>query len=438
MRHTIADPAAELEVLGEYDVLVAGGGPAGVCAGLAAARNGMNTLLVEQFNCLGGMATAGLHQKVAVFQGAGGRPEIAGGIPREIAERAAADHLAHFPGRDLFVEVEEFKYLLDRMAEEAGLEVLFYTRCMDVLAEGGRPGGLVLSNKSGRFAALARRIVDCTGDGDVAFRAGCRMMRGRPEDGRMQPCTLMYRVGGVDWERTAEYMAGDPQLEGFCRQANQEGLMSGWQSRLMGFWWIPARPDQVGVNFTHMHLDGSSAFDMSRAAIEGRNQVREAVAAMRDLLPGFEESYLLDTAAYVGVRETRRIYGEYVLTVADIKARRIFEDSIGLGSAFIDIHNVEGPGLDRRAGYHLRDGGYYSIPFRTLVPEKVDNLLVAGRCHSATHEAAGSTRWMTQCMIMGQAAGTAAALSLRAEQAPRELPAPALQEQLRSDGAILE
>lgn len=438
MGRAIADPASELDVLGEYDVLVAGGGPAGVCAGLAAARRGMKTLLVEQFNCLGGMATAGLHQKIAVFQGAGGRPDIAGGIPREIAERASEDHLAHLPGRDLFVEVEEFKYLLDRMAEEAGLEVLFYTRCMDVLADDDGPNGVVLSNKSGRFAALAKRIVDCTGDGDVAFRAGCRMMHGRPEDRRMQPCTLMYRVAGVDWQRTREYMQDDPKLEDFCRRANEQGLMGGWQSRLMGFWWIPARPDQVGVNFTHMHLDGSSAFDMSRASIEGRKQVREAVNAMRELLPGFEESYLLDTASYVGVRETRRIWGEYVLTEEDIRSQRIFEDSIGLGSAFVDIHNVEGPGLDRRAGFRLPEGGYYSIPYRTLVPEEVDNLLVAGRCHSATHEAAGSTRWMTQCMIMGQAAGTAAVLSIEAEQTPRGLSAAGLQEELRSDGAILE
>ncbi len=213
--------------------------------------------------------------------------------------------------------------------------------------------------------------------------------------------------------------------------------MGPWQSQHMGFWWIPSRPDQVGVNFTHMHLDGTSAFDMTTASIEGRKQVHEAVRAMRELIPGFEKSYLLDTAPCVGVRETRRIYGEYVLTVEDIKAQTIFDDSIGLGAAFVDIHNLDGPGMDEASDYHLPAGGYYSIPYRTLVPEKVDNLLVAGRCHSATHEAAGSTRWMTQCMVMGQAAGTAAALSIEDDVVPRRVCADSLQKWLKRAGAIL-
>lgn len=159
---------------------------------------------------------------------------------------------------------------------------------------------------------------------------------------------------------------------------------------------------------------------------------------MRALVPGFENSYLIDTAAYVGVRETRRIFGEYILTVDDIKAQTIFEDSIGLGAAFIDIHNVEGPGMDKKSGYYLPRGGYYSIPYRTLLPEKIDNLLVAGRCHSATHEAAGSTRWMTQCMVMGQAAGTAAAISIEKKVPPRKLSIKKLQERLLRDKAILK
>jgi hypothetical protein len=214
--------------------------------------------------------------------------------------------------------------------------------------------------------------------------------------------------------------------------------MRPWQTRLMGFWWIPSRPDQLGVNFTHMHLDGTSTADMTKACIEGRRQVHEAVRAMRELIPGFENSYLIDTATYIGIRETRRICGEYTITADDIRNLTIFEDSIGLGAAFIDIHNVEGPGMDRRSGYHLPKGGYYAIPYRTLVPETIDQLLVAGRCHSATHEAAGSTRWMTQAMVMGQAAGTAAALSVGAGVAPRRVDVKALQAQLRKDGAILE
>lgn len=434
---TITEPARETEVMGEFDVAVAGGGPAGVCAGLAAARRGMRTLLVEQFNCLGGMATSGLHQKIAVFVGSGGAPEIVAGIAREIAERATKDYEADWRSSGLFVEIEGFKYLLDRMAEESGVEVLFYSQVSDALSDSDRVTGIILNNKSGRFAALAKIVVDCTGDGDVAFRAGCRMMRGRAGDGKTQPLTLMYRVGGVDWPRCARYWSEDAELRGFCRQAVEKGLMRPWQSQLMGFWWIPTRPDQVGVNFTHMHLDGSSAFDLTKASIEGRRQVREAVLAMRELVPGFENSYLIDTAPYVGVRETRRICGEYTLTEEDIRNQTIFHDGIGLGAAFVDIHNVDGPGMDAKSGYHLPEGGYYSIPYRTLVPERIENLLVAGRCHSATHEAAGSTRWMSQCMVMGQAAGTAAALAVESRTVPRLIDINALRQALLADGAIL-
>lgn len=438
MKSQMTEPSRQTEVLGEYDAVVVGGGPAGVCAGFAAARQGLKTLLIEQFNCLGGMATSGLHQKVAVFFGQGGAPEIAGGIPREIARRAVENHEADYRSEGLFVEMEGLKYLLDRMADEAGLSLLYHSQVADVIADGNRVTGVLLNNKSGRFAALAKVTIDCSGDADAAFRAGCRMMHGRPEDGRMQPVTLMYRVGGVDWPRAAHYWAEDTQLQGFCKRAAEAGLMGPWQSQLMGFWWIPSRPDQVNVNFTHMHLDGASAFDMTAASIEGRKQVHEAVRAMRALVPGFEKSYLIDTATYAGIRETRRIFGEYVLTAQDIIDQTIFPDSIGLGAAFIDIHNVEGPGMDRRSGFTLPAGGYYSIPYRTLVPELVEGLLVAGRCHSATHEAAGSTRWMTQCMVMGQAAGTAAALAVEGKMLPRAVDSDHLQRQLRADGAVLE
>jgi len=428
----------ELEVLGEYDVIVCGGGPAGVCAGIASARAGLKTLLIEQFNCLGGMATIGLHQKIAPFGGVGGLPDIVGGIPREIINRSVSDYKADYRNGELFVDMEEFKYLLDRMAEEAGLELLYYTQLAEVIKENETVTGVIVTNKSGRFAAFAKRVIDCTGDADAAFRAGCPVTKGRPEDGKMQPVTLMYRVGGVDWPKTEEARKPDRKLQKYWKEAIEKKYMSPFQTAMMGLWWVSSRPNEVGVNFTHMHYDGTNARDLTKASIEGRKQVKEAVYAMQKVLPGFEKSYLIDTAGMIGVRETRRIVGQYTITVDDIKALTIFEDSIGLGSAFIDIHNVDGAGMDKKAGFCLPMGKYYSIPYRTMVPQKVKNIIVAGRCHSATHEAAGSTRWMSQAMVMGQAAGTAAEISLKENKGFAELSFAKVKDKLLADKAILK
>ena len=229
---TIKEPVREIEVIGEYDVVVCGGGPAGVCAGLASARQGLKTLLIEQFNCLGGIATAGLHQKIAVFTGSGGYPEIAGGLPREISKRSSETAEGSYinEGTDnrrpaLFVEIEGFKYMLDNMARESGLELLYYCQFADVIMKDGRIEAIIVTSKSGRHAILSKAFIDCTGDADIAYRAGCPVQIGRAEDGRMQPTTLMYRVGGINIEEIREYKKEDRSLVNFCKEATRKGLM---------------------------------------------------------------------------------------------------------------------------------------------------------------------------------------------------------------------
>jgi len=448
---TIRLPARDVEVVGDYDVVVCGGGPAGVTAAIGAARSGCRTLLVEQFGCLGGTATVAMNQKVARFTAYGHSPDIAGGITAELFHRSIAEAdgmkwlrrgAQDVPDRmveELMIEFEGFKLLLDRMMEEAGVEVFFHTQLADAVVEGGRIGAAVVTNKSGCFAVRARRFIDCTGDADLAFRAGCPTVKGRPEDGRMQPVSMLYRVGGVDVARAQDYFYNqDPMMKEFCRKAQERGLLGPWRSSCSGLWWNENRPGEVVPNFSHMHVDATDFRALSKACALGRRQVQEAFRAMKALVPGFEKSFLIDTAQYLGIRETRRIEALYMMTVDDIKGATIFEDSIGLGSSHTDVHSPDGPGQCQKNVFRLPDGKYYSIPYRTLVPKSgPENLAVAGRCHGATHGALGSTRFMTQCMIMGEAAGRAAALGIEGDASFAEVPVGELQSRLERSGGIL-
>jgi FAD dependent oxidoreductase len=450
MKQTVLEPAKELEVVGDYDVVVAGGGPAGIAAAISAARAGLKTLIIEQFGCLGGTATVAMNQKIARFTAYGHSPDIAGGITREIFMRCideaqgmkwlrrGAEDIEDRMVEELMIELEGFKFLLDRMMEEAGVEVFFYTQLADVVLEGDEISAAIITNKSGRFAVRAKRFIDCTGDADLAFRAGCPTVKGRPEDGKMQPVSLMYRVGGVDVDRAQHYFyEEDFCLKEFCKKAQEMGILGDWRSSCGGLWWNKNRPGEVIPNFSHMHLDATDFKDLSQACILGRKQVQEAFAAMKQLVPGFEQSFLIDTAQYIGIRETRRIVADYTMTVDDIKNMTIFEDSIGLGSSHTDVHSPDHGGQDKGNIFRLPDGKYYSIPYRTLVPQKVGNIAVAGRCHSASHGALGSTRFMTQCMIMGEAAGTAAALSVENDCSFADVDISKLQGVLEEAGGVL-
>ena len=442
LRRTILEPARETPVLAETDVLVAGGGPAGVAAGIAAARNSARALIVEDRECLGGMATSGMMNRLGPYHDE--QKMIVGGIPWEVIQRLIAMNAAIAPvpcphtDPDRYwipFDPEALKHVLDLMVREAGVEVLFQTHVVSVVQDNDRLVGVIVESKSGRHAILAKMIIDATGDGDVAALAGAPYEKGRPEDGLMQPMTLLYKVHNVDRDRVKAALAAHKN-EIFERAKAQGDVIP----RYVG----PGtdnllRSDETYYNVDHVHsADGTSVRDLSRAVMEARDLIWQSVAFARKHVPGYECSYLCATASNLGVRESRRISGEYVLTGDDVLAGRKFADAVARYACWIDIHTVA-PGKHKGhyASKGLAPGDYYDIPYRSLVPKRVENMLVAGRCFSATHEAFASARMIPCCMAMGQAAGTAAALAVEGNTPPRALDVARLQSALRRQGAMV-
>lgn len=426
-----------LPVRREVDVLVCGGGPAGFSAAAAAARMGAETLLVEQCNCLGGISTAGGHNRICLYSEYGTDRRIVGGITWEIACRVAERGYGFLTNHALDFELEGMKLILEEIAKESEVNLLYHTFFADAIVEDGKITGAYIQSKSGRQAVLAKRVVDATGDADVAASAGAPWEMGRPEDGAVQPCTLMFNIGGVDWEKVKAWRS-DYKMEHVWLEAQRNGDMEAFQTQIMGFWWTPTRPDQVGVNFTHIvGCDPTDSRSVTDATIEGRRQAFQMIPVFRKYVPGMENCYMVSTAALLGTRESRRIIGEVVLTENDIINRREWSDAVCYGSFFIDIHNCKGPGLDGET-YYPEPGFKYQIPYRAMIPLKIRNLLVAGRCVSVTHKALGSTRVMPQCSALGEAAGTAAALSIADDVPPDEIDVQRLREHLRKSHNILD
>lgn len=421
----------------KYDVIVCGGGPAGVSAGFAAARMGAKTLIIEQFNCLGGVATAGGHGHICLYSSWGTSERVVGGITYEMAQRVVKAGYGVCDNSCSDFEVEGMKLILEQMAEESKTDLLYHTFVSDAVVKDGRAVGVMVQNKTGRHEIMADRIIDCTGDGDFAAKAGCKFEVGDEENGFCQPVTLMFTIGGVNYDKVREFRGSDYKLTHVWKKAQENGDMRPFQSCIMGWWWTPTRPDQVGVNFTHINfIDSTRAEDLTKATIEGRKQAYETIQVYRKYVPGMENCYMVSTPNTVGIRESRRIHGLYTLSKSDVVSMRRFDDSIGWGSFFIDIHSVSGPGMDKKE-YRPEKGFKYQIPYRIIVAKDIDNLFVAGRCASCDHEALGSLRVMPQCGVMGQAAGVAAVISLRHGISPRQVNVTELQKTLKEQGCII-
>jgi hypothetical protein len=468
MANTIREPARDIPVVHEAEVIVAGGGVAGIAAALAAARGGAQTLLVERSAFLGGTATAAL---MHVFYTPYWSTQ---GILREICDRLGARGAAEH-GELIPFDPEGFKSVVMEMLASAGVGFLFHSYISRVLVENGRVQGLVVENKSGRQAFTGTVIVDATGDGDVSALAGAPYEIGRPADGKTRPMSLLFRMGGVDTGRLQTYVREHP--DEFTRDPNTTSVDPQFRSfRIFGFFglvdaarargeidpdchWVRVegldeRRGMVLINSTNVYASGVDAGALTNAEVAGRRQVHQLEAFLRKSVPGFAAAYLVEVGATIGVRETRRILGDYVLTQEDVVEDRAFPDVVaidwerhsrairggGVDPHIVGGHSPDGQTAPQPVGTHQAEPApviAVRVPYRCLLPRDVEGLLVAGRCISTTHEAQGYTRNQGCCIATGQAAGTAAAMASTQQMTPRRLQGPQLQQKLEDQGIAL-
>lgn len=413
----------------DCDVLVCGGGTAGLGAAVAAARNGAKTILLERHGFCGGICVSAM---VHTFDGARNSRNhsqfVVGGIPREVIDRLGRNNglsLDDNPPETLNFDPEAMKLVSDRMLFEAGVTVLYHLQAAEAVRDGDRIASVIAAGKEGFWEIRPRVIVDTTGDGDVCYFAGASYEK----HDQLQTMSQHFRIGGIqgsgNWEK----------IENDCRRVLDAAFAEGRAPRYGGPWIIRIRPGEVTVNCTRLYGDGSKTEDLSQAERMGREDVARMLEIFRESLPDFRSSYILTSGPSIGVRETRRISGDSQVTAEDVLQGKSVPDPVALGSWPIDIHPADG-----RVGVHPHKEtppAPYPIPLRALLVRDLSNTLVAGRCLSATHQAHGSTRVSGTAMATGQAAGTAAALAAAVSGEVRAIPYRRVEETLLRDGVIL-
>ncbi len=465
---TILEPARHIPVRSSVDVVVCGGGVSGALAALAAARAGARTLLIEAHGFLGGTLTAGLVSGVGGWQFDRDGTPLIDGLPLEVIDRidrASGDdparraHVARLrqrrdrPGSAsegglgcywVNVNPEAAKVVLDELMAETGVAVLLHADAVAPIMDADRITGVFVESKNGREAVLAKTVVDCTGDGDIAARCGAPCAIGRPEDGACQPMTMMYIAGAAP---RPQLWYGDPAADperdplrrhrftGAVAQARERGILRTIPNDLFcaATPLDSHEPAVCTINFTRVQRHSAIDADaFSAAEIAGRAQVQEAIAFQRAYLPGHEHAFLVATAPHIGIRESRRILGDHVLSGEEVQSGAHFPDAIARGMYLLDIHNPSDVGAPSTLILLEQP---YSIPYRCLLPREVEGLLVAGRAISGDHIALASYRVQSHAMAIGEAAGTAAALAARQGIVPRALDVQALRGALRAAGA---
>lgn len=455
----------------DYDVVVIGGGAAGIAAAVSAARNGARTLLVEAGPMIGGEMVSGLPIDGCLNT----RGEwVVGGVARELFDECEAmgGYVgAFYDWRTIWVvcvDPEVMKIAVMNVVRRAGVNLLLYTFAEDVVVQDGRVTGVMLLNKSARTLVTAKVFIDCSGDGDLAHLAGAPHEKGG-EDGALQPVSLVFRMMGVDTARLMNFVAEHPEnvaaaenpfyddisrdeqirrlvAQGFPKvffvasgPLIREAIAAGdlHSTALIGIGPVSMKRREIYCNSTRIaNVDATRTEKLTQALPELMDQVWTCAKFLAKRVPGFEEAQFSGIAPRIGIRETRRILGDYVLTFDDVMNARKREDGVAKGAHHVDIHG---------AGTHqlrqpIKDGGSYDIPYGSLIPRGLRNVLLAGRCLSASREAHGSARVMGTCMAMGQAVGTAAALASSANRVEdvRDVPLGSLRARLKAQGAVVD
>ncbi len=409
------------------DVLVAGGGLAGTMAAIAAARNGKKVVILEKYGCLGGMATSGLVNPFCQYREAGSGSMANAGLFSEMLDRLYGIGGCPDP-RPKHFEEEKLKIVLDRMTREAGVRVLFHSLLTGAETDGQLIRSVTASSVSGNMRLFAKTYIDATGNADLSAFAGLGYHKGREADGLCQAMTLFCRFGNVDWNKF------EPSAANAAWRAEKERRSLRNPCNKLLIFKLPLG-GVAHFNATRiLDADPLDVFSMSDAECEGREQVHELLEFMRSNVSGMENAQLLETAAEVGVRESRRIIGHYEITEGDILGVRKFSDSVARGVYCVDIHNPRGGDIIVK---RIPENDYYTIPYRSLVPVGIDNLAVAGRPISATHEAHAALRIMPITACIGEAAGEAAAIAAGNGYRMIDVPVPELQEKLKEHGALI-
>ncbi len=444
-----------------FDLVVVGGGPAGAGAAIAAARQGAETLLVEQYGYLGGMLTAAGVGPQMTFHA--GDTQVVRGIPEEIICRLkelglSPGHMEDFVGYASSVtpfDAEGMKYVLETIALEAGVRLLYHTTFTGCTVNNGKISKIQLYSKNGFFEVGAKVFLDCTADADLSNCAGVPTLYGRESDNLAQPMTLNIKVADVDRDKMLDYIT-DNQNDMLSsipfdrlRQIPRSGIQGAFSlikkaksdgefdvDRDMVLCFETNAPGEFILNMSRVIRKCSiDAFDLTDAEVEGRRQARQILDFMRKNIPGFENCRIISTGPNIGVRESRKIHGIYKLTAEDLLCNRMFDDAIAMGGYPIDIHSPDGAAMNNR---HLKPGSWYSVPYRSLVTNEIENLIVAGRCISVTHEACAAIRVTPIVMAIGQAAGTAAAQSAATGESANRLNIQLLRQNLMKNDVFLE